>query len=423
MEEDTKELIQVKINQILELVKEAPLNVLSIFNDFFGEERVDIQNIVSMEAFKKFLYNRNVYNYIPDSCECKSAYRGKSISYLPDEILIDTLDEIIRDPSKLVYEMSRGGISFVHILVHFPHVTITNEFGRSTNVKNLWARVKVDYRGSIVGTFMLTRTEYSTIHLLEGYIHSHVPRAYDLEFKTPCLGSGPIRNTIISLSQDYNEDLWKLFCYELSKWITVESLSGGPYIRLETLGGLDSSENSFKMCYQYYCNTDNIDLESFIKHFINRKLLRFSYSKGSYSLGMSYTEYMTLISNEFISWYNEQFNANVVYRSFESLLEEDSIINKVIIKDNIIYYRGTGSNNTLTNLLGHNVLTFKGKDIPLSVSSDSFEESQINYSIILDRELALYILTKILIIVNYRYGRDTNTKKDIARVSGKVRFL
>ena len=36
---------------------EKPLQVLNIFNDLFGEERVDMQGYSSLEEFKSWIYD------------------------------------------------------------------------------------------------------------------------------------------------------------------------------------------------------------------------------------------------------------------------------------------------------------------------------------------------------------------------------
>ena len=41
----------------------------------------------------------------------------------------------------------------------------------------------------------------------------------------------------------------------------------------------------------------------FITHLIHSKKLKYNYNSKSYSIGMSFTEFIITISNEFIKWY------------------------------------------------------------------------------------------------------------------------
>ena len=118
------------------------------------------------------------------------------------------------------------------ILVHFPHVRITNEHDRYVDINHLWAKIKITSEGTMNGNFTLNRSEYQAIHFMSNYMHSHVssiPRDDLTRFMSPCTGDGPINSTISSLYREFDSDLWQLFCLELSKYVTVESISGRPW--------------------------------------------------------------------------------------------------------------------------------------------------------------------------------------------------
>jgi hypothetical protein len=104
-----------------------------------------------------------------------------------------------------------------------------------------------------------------------------------------------------------------MFCLELSKYVTVESVAGGPYHRLERLGtnNMEAGIDRF-ITYLSPSHHESVlapsNLREFVKYFINSKKLKFNYVNGSFSIGMSFTEFIVLISNELIKWYNDQFN-------------------------------------------------------------------------------------------------------------------
>ena len=86
-----------------------------------------------------------------------------------------------------------------NILVHFPSVIVTNENHKSEVIYDLFAKIQVHTSGRIEGKFKLARTTYTKQQALSGYTHSHVPRSTLLgDFAKPCLGSGPLNNTIFT---------------------------------------------------------------------------------------------------------------------------------------------------------------------------------------------------------------------------------
>ena len=95
-----------------------------------------------------------------------------------------------------------------------------------------------------------------------------------------------------------------------------------------------------------------------------------------------------------------------------SIYEHKSTVNcahlkKILLRKHYkIYY------NTITNrisyysqYIGKKVCTFKGKEITIDIT-DINEVQNKNASIVFNVRTALYILTIILKVLNYRYGRN-----------------
>jgi hypothetical protein len=248
-------------------------------------------------------------------------------------------------------------------------------------------------------------------------MHSHiinVPTSDFTQFQSPCTGSGPINSTISTLNRDYDVDMWNMFCLELSKYVTVESIAGRPYNYLEKLGTNNMDEGIDKF-YTYlspsYCFNSNFkydSLKEFVRYFVNSKKLKFNYVNGSYSIGMSLTEFIVAISNEFIKWYNNQFNEGKLTVEFADL-KRMGIIKECIIDNGKIYFaRNRNDANTYARYIGKRVCMFKGREITINIT-DIAEVRNENKSIILNIQTALYILTTILKVLNYRYGRSKTT--------------
>lgn len=417
MSKEVIKLIEEKIEELYNSLMDKPLRVLGIFNDFFGEDKVDIQGYWSLDKFKSWMNIEPLSTYIPSSGIVRmnsndwSMYKACAITDLPE----NQVEKVVNVLTNTTVKKKIGYIKFngIFILVHFPHVRVTNEHDRFVDINHLWAKVKVMHDGTLNGGFTLNRSEYTLLHFRSRYMHSHISDipTYDFtQFQNPCTGSGPINGTISVLNRDYDEDMWNMFCLELSKYVTVESVAGRPYHYLERLGtnSMEAGIDRFITCLSpnYYRGAITHDkFKEFVRYFINSKKLKFNYVNGSYSIGMSFIEFIVLISNEFIKWYNDQFNKEELTAKFADL-KRRGILRECIIGNGKIYYdEGRNNVNNYAQYIGKKVCVFKGREVTVDIT-DVAEVRNENKSIILDIQTALYILTTILKVLNYRYGRN-----------------
>lgn len=367
-------MTEQEIKTLYEEVMEYPNKILEIFNDFYGEEKVDMQGFPTFDSF---------CDRVKEGTHSRDSLRDEYIGF---------------------------------ILVHFPEVKITNEHDRFVVCKHFYVKVGIKASGKSVGYFGINRSEYQRSHLLSDYMHSHVsgiPKDDFTRFLSPCLGSGPIRSTISTLSISYDESIWELFCLELEKYMGTESLNGGPYRRLENIGKSNKTSlvvSTFAM--PGVLNTGALgdsEISEFIRYFINRKLLTFNYVNNSYSIAMSYKDFSILVSNEFIAWYNNKYaNAELSY-TYSTLLST-GILRKCIIKNNEIQYFENGSSISNSRYEGRRVCTFKGDTIRIHVVDD-YEEEPDNSSTLLNSDIINRIAKAVLNIVNYKYGRKDNNEE------------
>ena len=426
-------LIEEKIEELYNSLMDKPFRVLSIFNDFFGEDKVDMQGYLRLDEFKSWMNIEPLSAYIPSSNIVSmdnndwSIYRTQTITDLPE----DQVEKVVNGLTNITVKEIIGNVVFgeIFILVHFPHVRVTNEHNKFVDINHLWAKVRIMYDGTLSGKFTLNRSEYTLLHFRSHYMHSHIssiPKSDFTQFQNPCTGSGPINGTISTLNRDYDEDMWNMFCLELSKYVTVESVAGRPYHYLEKLGTNDMQAGEDKFItylFPNYCVNDILSdkFKEFVMYFINSKKLKFNYVNGSYSIGMSLIEFIVLISNEFIKWYNDQFNKGKLTTKFEDL-KKHGILRECIIDNGKIYYdRSINNANNYAQYIGKQVCMFKGKEITVDIT-DITKVGNENKSIILDTQTALYILTTILKVLNYRYGRNKATHKD-NQLGTEVRYL
>ena len=127
----------------------------------------------------------------------------------------------------------------------------------------------------------------------------------------------------------------------------------------------------------------------FIKHLLETKKIRFNYVNGSYGLGMSFIDTVVLISNEFISWYNTEYNKHTIDISYADLVSS-GVISECIITNGKVYVPKPvrrGSRDDYQRYVGRKICTFKGRDITLTIDGVlSSEEESLNK----DTEFTIY---------------------------------
>ena len=200
-----------------------------------------------------------------------------------------------------------------------------------------------------------------------------------------------------------SEELWGLFCLELSKYVEVESISGVPYIRLESIG---SDGGRYKALIDIYhtcsLNVNYTIVDPFIKYVISKHPFVFNYNNESYGIGASTLNIVLTLSKLFVEYYNSLENKPC---SINDLIR-NNVIKKSIISDGSIAYI---KDIPLNIQQGDKVLTFKGKDITLKITNN---ESIDNYFYTLGRDYVIYIVDTLLKIAN-SYNGEINTIKKV----------
>lgn len=205
--------------------------------------------------------------------------------------------------------------------------------------------------------------------------------------------------------------MWNLFCLELSKYVTVESLAGTPYMRLEGIGSHSSSRRKISFPFQAkvqesYLNEYTLGiLEKFVPYVISKRPFGFNYD-GSYSIAASSQDILIILSNLFIEWFNlqpasEQPNLDTLYQ--EGILKKAKFLGSDLY---YLYATGQGTSRNTFGLVGRNMLRFKDKNIKFNIV-ETPSESDPNLSILLSTEMVRIIIDRILRITNYKYGKDS----------------
>ena len=406
--------------------------VYEVFKDYFDEERVDIQGIPTLESFKQRLINSYYSAFISKTAIINSnawneaSEQDKEIikALLAEGVLntVITSDEtVFKYMFPFLLECYNGtGARVAHIIVHFPEVRVSNEHDKYVDIKELYARVKVTERGNIEGTFGLLRADYPLSHIYADYAHSHIP-GLTLNrdgFLSPCLGTGPINRTILSLVEEFDLSIWMLFCRELDTYVTVESLAGGPHRRLENITGdrrlrklPQRFSDSVRRKISHLWERKNLPMEelhNFIVYLLGKDVIKFNRNNGAYNLAMGYKDYIVNISNAFIHYVNNYVERNPTNEVLFSLnnLTSIGVLNPYAIKNGEIYaFSNNGySADGYLRENGKTLLIFKESEVRLNIYNDiSREEDNTVY--LLDFNLCEAILTNLIVYLNYANGK------------------
>ena len=367
--------------------------VYEIFKNHFGENYVDLQDMPG------------VNNLLAPSTSADSL------------ATTEISDERIKD----LQELWKSVVAT--IMVYWPRVTVTNENGRSIEIYDLYAKVPVNAEGRMpyeAHGFHMKRATYTWEQFQSDYSHSHLSgiESDDMSrFSRPCLGTGPINNTILSLKNNYDEAFWMLFCQELSMYVTVESLSGGPYRKLEevgrrgravhneyTLSRKNGSSNyrTFKTMFTSDCR------RKFLEYYLQHGHLVLKYAGGRYQPGIPYHQFMLDISNAFIDFYN-QLSAGERFHIED--LTGRYVINKCVLVQGKFRSMDASDYLRTDDISGRHVCVFKGQEVRCTVLPEC-EETSSQPIFLLNHNIAMSILDSILRVINYRYKNERNARQN-----------
>lgn len=238
------------------------LQIKDVFVDYYGEDRVDLK----IPSFEEFCIS-----------SCSTYFNNsyfKAISEHGDDI-ITKLYQCKKNPN-------------FPLLVYFPDVTVTNEHEDSINIKDLYVKFNISREGSLSGSFYMTRTSFTSAQWKYRYIHSHAQALNHNWWSGCCLGNGPISRTISMLCRNFDLDLYLLLCGELDIYTRTESLTGGPYIRMNNITNtnVDRAINYMETYYSFSSISHNDKMEFFYK-LLSKYDGKFNYNGSCIDLDLS----------------------------------------------------------------------------------------------------------------------------------------
>lgn len=358
---------------------ENPLinDIYQQFIDYFGEDKVDLQK-----------YTSRAFKFAPDYS--REVHTGDNV-----------------------------------ILVHWPTVTVTNEYDESVEIWDLYAATVISPSGVLVRGPIFNRSTYDNIQWQSDYAHSHlsgINKSNIREFRRSCLGSGPINGTIHRLSEDGHDhedlDIWNLYIWELDKYVHVESISGVPYRKIRNIGTNNGTSNSLRD-FHVVCEISSLNSnipKAIIKDIANilleNKVFSFNYYQGHYSIGMPFVDAVMKASNTFIEYYNSHPEFRKKYKK-EQLFTK-LVLQKLVLKGDM-FYEKDNYNVPIEAIVNTELFTFKGHPVQLALR-DFHAEYTAGEVIVINIEILSYIVYSMLKYINVKYGRTEDNIAEKARI-------
>ncbi len=283
------------------------------------------------------------------------------------------------------------------IIIKIDSETVTNELGLSTVIYDLFIKLAFRRDGTTISSISYKRSTFTENQLFSNYIHSHCQRfstSSPDEWKSVCTGSGPINNSLFMLGNPSTPiEVFYGFIAELRQIVKVESLSGGPYIKIEHILGPYKEVNNIRKADSFGIKHP---LKELLISYIKSDRMKFGYLYGRFCLGCTFVEWLIDFTQYAIAW-GEKNHHQIALRD-------------VTIKDNrICVITGTSmSEETIKGLIGKHVITFKGKEYGLKIikSNTSTEQRRL-----ISPAEGATILKAMLDTLNYWYGKNNENNE------------
>ena len=165
-----------------------------------------------------------------------------------------------------VWDIIKKMKAIIFFTIRFNDIVVENEEGETTDIAEVFfvlpMRVYFSNNAHEICAPKMTRSKYTIEHFANGYMHSHAEKLSPQNVKSIhklCLGNGPISAMIMNFNVTYNnikdqnekdeyiEDFMKMMIFNIDRYVTVESLKGGPYIRMSSAKSVDSISHGGKI--------------------------------------------------------------------------------------------------------------------------------------------------------------------------------
>lgn len=180
------------------------------------------------------------------------------------------MNEFGRPTIDCVWDIIKKMKAIIFFTIRFNDIVVENEEGETTDIAEAFfvlpMRMYFSNNNHEICAPKMTRSKYTIEHFANGYMHSHAERLNLQNVKSIynlCLGNGPISAMIMNFNVVYNnikdqndkdeyiEDFMRMMIFNIDRYVTVESIKGGPYIRMSLAKSIDSISHGCKIVKIY----------------------------------------------------------------------------------------------------------------------------------------------------------------------------
>lgn len=121
------------------------------------------------------------------------------------------------------------------IYIRFPEIEIMNSRNEKHKIYDLIVKLTITFGGYTNIEFEGLRLTLTPEEINSGYSHSHLERSSFGKYSHFCLSTSDFSILISNISVSSTVTNWELFFMSIEKFISWESLEGGPYVSLSTI--------------------------------------------------------------------------------------------------------------------------------------------------------------------------------------------
>lgn len=334
--------------------------IIDTYKDFYADDRLDV-----------IVYNPILRNYLTKE--------DSSEEDPPEDILSDNI---------LAFECT----------TYHPEITITNERGNTHTITDVYVNVSFPHLKIALG-----RASYTPEEVTVGYIHSHVHSGNFFDYMNDfCTGNNdtPI-NVIKRHIKNFNakkDDLSTLissFIIEVERMIRVESIEGGPYIKMSSIRKGVGKQPIF-------LHTKNIislsinrcirvgykkDIQNFILYYASLRLDSFYYDGQNWQLSGSDAEFISRVTK--------------VAKAYKGIKTKSSLFTNALYADGLYY---DNSRATVYHLHPNTYSSWKFKNQVIKITlKDSSENKGMESCKILNPSIIEVVYNFLLNLINSVY--------------------
>lgn len=398
---------------------EIPEEIQTIYQsaaDYFGEENVDLQHMFDKVYFRWHSLNvslRELLESLRFSDTDRFTRHFDLNGSVMQELCVGTklqffLDALTEENIKHSYK-----VPVYSILVRFRDFDVKNEREESTPVEEMFTVSHLNYNGTLNDRMQWSRTKASRLHYGAGYRHSHLNSSSESyteypAFTKPCLGNGPIVMTTSALKSENRGCLWALYWCEMDQCIRVESLEGGPYIRMADIKSRRLVEATLPLTAvpgsEWLASLP--PLRQVVRAVLNTGKLQWVWNENTFGIANTKTEFCILASNCVIDILTSRCSSKEeALEILSDKIRRGSMIYASFTDDDKINRLRSSAVAPQSNTVEEHPLdwSFKGEPMKFQITPGGATRDEVYY-LVSPKSLS-YLYNCLILTANEAYGR------------------